>query len=541
MATLDPHLEREIDSRISHLDAELRALRLKRNKLIPPISRLPPELLCRVFQFCQRHTDIQWIYVTHLCHVWRTTALAYPNLWTYIQLGFRSPFFHEMLFRAGSALPLSISGMLTDDHISTIQSLPQYAPRLREVSLTAPSSVLSIRLAAVMAQICAPGVAPLLEHLGVSFYEPISVVPAILLLRPSPGPANLSELILENCILPWDVFVPPPSLTALEITFTALNIEGIAPYVDQIVAILQRAPQLANLVLKNAIGSDPSDAPTSLECALNLQHLTTLHIESSVDECVNLLDELLFPALLSLTISCHPAFHPRQLLPHLKYWAHITDANHAISTARLKCIHEITHDKLVVQLYPSATSRPALDLRLRVPSAVHSREREGVIAGWVEILTILPLSSLICLSVHDLPEYFPNTDFLAPFTRLDRLAEIAVHGECAATALLSSLVAQVPACMYDLAGAGGWRGLDQGSNLDLGGTRMDLYPALETLRIEGCGRLGADAFAKLVGFVKWRRRTGQGLPVLRLEQCERLVDERMREALRDLVGELVVT
>ena len=85
------------DSRVEILQAEI--LRLKREyNALAPLFRVPTEILCMIWIALQemradftpfwkappdpfRHADIT---ITHVCHRWRTWALSYPKLWTFI-------------------------------------------------------------------------------------------------------------------------------------------------------------------------------------------------------------------------------------------------------------------------------------------------------------------------------------------------------------------------------------------------------------------------------------------------------------------------
>ncbi|TFK66144.1 hypothetical protein BDN72DRAFT_772415, partial [Pluteus cervinus] len=80
----DPHAEERaiIDQEITELVNKLLILRSKRNSLAP-ISRLPPELLTRIFFLFQSgreddSTYYQWIVITHVSSGWRKLILDTP-------------------------------------------------------------------------------------------------------------------------------------------------------------------------------------------------------------------------------------------------------------------------------------------------------------------------------------------------------------------------------------------------------------------------------------------------------------------------------
>ncbi|KDR80740.1 hypothetical protein GALMADRAFT_135857 [Galerina marginata CBS 339.88] len=77
-----------IDQEVNEHKACLIALWKRRNTFVP-ISRLPPELLCKIFDFTtwnQTEGSLHWIKVTHVCHEWRSIALNSPSLWINLPL-----------------------------------------------------------------------------------------------------------------------------------------------------------------------------------------------------------------------------------------------------------------------------------------------------------------------------------------------------------------------------------------------------------------------------------------------------------------------
>lgn len=77
------------------------------------LGRIPPELLYRMF--CHAALDIaapmnhirQLVTITHVCHRWRTAALQYQHLWTYIYLPCHEEYLQVALQRCGDS-PLQV-------------------------------------------------------------------------------------------------------------------------------------------------------------------------------------------------------------------------------------------------------------------------------------------------------------------------------------------------------------------------------------------------------------------------------------------------
>lgn len=81
----------KLDEKIQDANEYARRLKTRRNELVP-IARLPSEILSMVFSM-YAHASVQgihgissraialpWVVVTHVCHHFRSVALAYPSL-----------------------------------------------------------------------------------------------------------------------------------------------------------------------------------------------------------------------------------------------------------------------------------------------------------------------------------------------------------------------------------------------------------------------------------------------------------------------------
>ncbi|EAU82607.2 hypothetical protein CC1G_07889 [Coprinopsis cinerea okayama7 len=101
-----------IDSRIAELQEEIRKWRSDRNEL-SPISRLPPEVLSRVFIHHQQHRTsshvkaFDWTKVAHVSRYWRDTALGCPELWSNITTS--NSHWAQAMFERSKQAPISLS------------------------------------------------------------------------------------------------------------------------------------------------------------------------------------------------------------------------------------------------------------------------------------------------------------------------------------------------------------------------------------------------------------------------------------------------
>ena len=103
---------RLIDLQITNLRESIRVLHYQRNDHLP-ISRLPVEILTKIFLLHQENTTggytagrrLDWIRITHVSQRWRETALDISGLWI------RIPFYHpkwakEIIARSQHACPI---------------------------------------------------------------------------------------------------------------------------------------------------------------------------------------------------------------------------------------------------------------------------------------------------------------------------------------------------------------------------------------------------------------------------------------------------
>ncbi|KAF4610965.1 hypothetical protein D9613_006730 [Agrocybe pediades] len=142
---------RTIDSEIEQHEQEILALKTRRNTYAP-ISRLPPELLSRIFecyktvqfiptQFQYSH-PLRWIRCTHVCRLWRTVALDSPLLWAELHLKYLA-WAKESLIRSKMA-PLKVSihlrGLPEDNPtIELAKDIIRQGSRLKDVIIKAAS------------------------------------------------------------------------------------------------------------------------------------------------------------------------------------------------------------------------------------------------------------------------------------------------------------------------------------------------------------------------------------------------------------------
>ncbi|KAF9051390.1 hypothetical protein BJ165DRAFT_1364948 [Panaeolus papilionaceus] len=134
-----------IEGQISGLQRQICDLQCRRNSFLP-ISRLPPELLCRVFVFIRESVpylsynikDIPpWVkLITHVCRHWRETAHGCPQLWSKLYFDLSPPSWMQLQLQRSKDAPLSIfSNLIGTRPVEGLLNVLGQPHRLRMLSL----------------------------------------------------------------------------------------------------------------------------------------------------------------------------------------------------------------------------------------------------------------------------------------------------------------------------------------------------------------------------------------------------------------------
>ena len=97
-----------IDREIARLQESIRVLKSRRNEL-STISRLPTEILCKIFSLVEDNilsssrSPKFWINFSQVSQHWRSVALSAPELWTKIPLSLPRRWVQERLIRSKMA------------------------------------------------------------------------------------------------------------------------------------------------------------------------------------------------------------------------------------------------------------------------------------------------------------------------------------------------------------------------------------------------------------------------------------------------------
>ncbi|KAI0299845.1 hypothetical protein BC826DRAFT_993688 [Russula brevipes] len=322
------HLRQAIDDEIKSLEASLRALKSRRNALVP-ISHLPPEILAAIFLFLSPSVWnrginlLEWLSVTHVCHRWRDIALAHPRLWSHIN------FISLRLTPAGMAGMLARAKMTPlhwkaeIDHWSTAK-LEAFERQLKaHISHTSYLDITGdLTASPPLGQLVST--APILELLALS-HRPLLDSPIIMpdALVQDTAP-RLTTIRLANYDISWK----SPLLKGLRsLEINKLSTEA-RPKLQDWMDALNGMPHLQTLFLLSSSPIAYFDVPPTYEpqSTVTLPSLTQFCISGIAADCSLALAHLVLPALTSLRVDIQShdwdGDDVRQVLPRVARNAH---------------------------------------------------------------------------------------------------------------------------------------------------------------------------------------------------------------------------
>ncbi|KAJ3721143.1 hypothetical protein C8R42DRAFT_669943 [Lentinula raphanica] len=292
----------QIDQEILRYEEAVRELKFRRN-LLAPISKLPAEILCAIFMFCNvpetpsnyasYNPHWRWVTVTHISRLWRNTALNCPALWSKPEFT-RTEWAHEMIKRSKMA-PLTIEVnsniWLTPRVLDAVSEGLKHLPRIHEIRLSASRDNMVKLLGDVNR--AAPFLRTLTLDVGRNdyHYHPLTE-PCMLPDDFLAGDASrLSHVELTRCHLSWDSTL----FQNVNISFLKVHSPGApAPTLDQFIGALIGMPQLEVLDLENTLPA--SSVTGSIEKpGVSLPRLRRLRTVGTIDECAIFLQHVVVP------------------------------------------------------------------------------------------------------------------------------------------------------------------------------------------------------------------------------------------------------
>ncbi|KAI0281235.1 hypothetical protein BGY98DRAFT_226445 [Russula aff. rugulosa BPL654] len=260
-------LRQVIDDEIDSLEDSSNSIRALKSRQNEPasISRLPPKTLAAIFSslslsawrgetgklvYCNKtgryawHNEtgsIAWICVSHVCRLWRFTALNYPRFWSHINLTkLTTVGMVEILARA-KTVPLHVEADVTK---WSAEKIVAFGKQLEtDISHTRHLSISGGHLPTLLEQLVLS--APILEFLSLSTKSPLSdspdspqaIIPDNLFNRVTP---SLTNLELESCDIIW----MSPFLKGLRCLQILMLSTGVRPKLKDWLDALNEMPQL---------------------------------------------------------------------------------------------------------------------------------------------------------------------------------------------------------------------------------------------------------------------------------------------------------
>ncbi|TFY81697.1 hypothetical protein EWM64_g2316 [Hericium alpestre] len=317
-----------LDNELSAMHLAMCCLRTRRNAL-SPISALPAEVLVHIFEFCAaiyppapyKEQHLGWIEVTHVCRLWRDTAIQLSSLWSNIYFRLGSQWAEVMLARAKTA-PINLRKDVSVASQRSLDLISEHIPRARELSLIGPINVIksiiftspppSEILKAIELR---PDNVSGLDIPSTNFELPGAIVGSRL--------PSLRRLALRAFWIPWSAPILC-GLTHLEMQLHRPRNPADDGYLnsshEKIFCALMNMPGLETLILMHCFPPGPwKDGGSDV---LQLPRLKVLQLEGSSAACFGIPKRLLVPPSCQVQLRCSDyAIHTTEIVPFLIAYA----------------------------------------------------------------------------------------------------------------------------------------------------------------------------------------------------------------------------
>ncbi|KAG7444915.1 uncharacterized protein BT62DRAFT_994944 [Guyanagaster necrorhizus] len=527
----------QIDAEILQHEEAVRDLKSQRNALAP-ISKLPPEMLSRIFLFVSyphgSYKSLLWINVSHVSQHWRAVALGFPALWS--SPPFTTPAWaHEMLKRSKMA-PLTIVADLTymtPKMLAAFDNAMKQVDRSAELSLTGTKNMEKYltgitKRAPFLTKLCISQV-----YIRYHEVEEKIVLPDNFLDGQAP---RLRHLDLNRCQVHWD------SALMQNLTYLKIVEPGdFRPTISQLVDVLEQVPWLETLDLEHAlpIVSETTKTLPSPSHIISLLHLSQICLTSTVLESANLLNHIDFPSTATMRLILNGTKGTgadfSSLVPTISKSRTFVDisSDKTLKGAPFKVLSltSVYPNDVRFSAYTISNSfancvqfaPPALELQLSWrPDSFGTKEQVTQ-----TICRALPLAQLRVLRVFDPECDFKHTTWIDLFGSLPKLQKIELAG---ATKIFTRALSEIrPPSVVDA---------DQGYNLRKKGQTPDsvYFPRLRSLILTGADF--ADLVDMFLDMLMVRAECGTEVQELSLEDCAHLYEEDVGH-LEEVVVELV--
>ena len=526
-----------IDRDIGRLEESIRVLKSRRNEL-SPISRLPVEILCKIFSLIGDNdnsiyyvrlgqTRESWTNFSHVSQHWRSSALSAPELWT--KIPFKYPrWAQEMLTRSKMAKLTIRSGLSFDASnpktIETVRLCLNQMNRVEEINLTAiPGAILEQIFRDL------PKSAPQLHTLciGVGSHSfrlsgtEFSIPEDFLY-----DTERLQCVELIKCKINWDSGL----LTGL----TRLTLEdSLIPNcsIVQVLNALQRMPGLTDLRLKDSI----PDEGISTYPVVDLPCLRVLNISSGVGPLTTVLRHIIFPPSAILHLTCKEnqstqidfsnflSVLSTKFLSSLVIRSLSLRVSEDTQTPGLEFYLWTT--SFIQDCFPSLFSpvpQAQLQLVLTWPS-LHRHNHEKALTSAFDAMN-LPFLTQLQTSTLD---YINSMTWVKTFGKLPLLERVCVEG-CSPHSFLEAVVYKT-----------------NGAENSKKAYRTVSFPNLRYIHLEGAHFDSMDPMSisveKLLDYLMERCERKAEVQVLRLDNCYYVTDDDVKRLEEIVVGHQFLT
>ncbi|EAU85777.2 hypothetical protein CC1G_04994 [Coprinopsis cinerea okayama7 len=309
----------QVDAKIDDLERHIIAVQAllvefkkKHNELLP-ISRLPPEILCKAFlevkddyirvaeeKFSKpwfRLPIASWCRLTHVCHHWRLVGIEHSPLWASIRGNVPD---HVLTFHSRSKETLLDLEWMEPDrqgldpHLGAIRRPLSQTSRIQSLNLG------FLRLDTMLALVSSlSSSAPVLRNLSLSrseYYRMSQEMPTRNWLLPQlfdAGAPHLQKLSLTACAIPWT--------SALFNHLTELELQDIPIRPDfptTLFDLFRRSPRLIKAVIRPSAPEDrdvEEYVPPTVNTPIALPQLEYLELAGHVQMCCDTLAYLSVP------------------------------------------------------------------------------------------------------------------------------------------------------------------------------------------------------------------------------------------------------
>ena len=310
-ASTDQGVLQTIDDEVAALRILITSMHRQRNSFAR-VSRLPPEILSRIFSFLavinaptgygvsSRSVDqkLGWIRVSHVCSHWREVALEDPTLWRCIPFFLGSHWVTETLVRAKGA-PLIIDFMNHLLHQETAQSFTSsILPHLSHVQCLKLSGSEMHFLRAIQS-LTLP--APIIDCIDLrsSAEDIVLHLPPDLFARHAP---RLRTALFDDVKATWSSPILR-NLTTLSVSLSQRKVSpSNLPSPSEFFEAMSNMPHLEHLTIRHSLPRPPTAISHGYSHTVTLHRLMSLTLEDTWFTSMAALQIIRFPSTADLDL-----------------------------------------------------------------------------------------------------------------------------------------------------------------------------------------------------------------------------------------------